>query len=544
MTISSTASRTNPFVGNSVATVFPFTFKTLAAADLLVVTVVTATGVQTTLVLDSGYSVALNADQNASPGGSITYPLSGSPLAATSTLTIASNASDLQSTQLLNGGAYNADVITNMVDLRTIISHQIADAALRSIKVPVSDPLTLSYTLPAVALRAGGFVSFDATGNVIIASGVSSVPVNVIIVPFVEAASLAAARLAIGFPAITAKGDLIVGTAADTLAKLAVGTDGQNVFADPSQTSGLLWVAPPLTPSNFRLSLTTVLPVTTADVTAATTVYLTPYNGKSILLYNGIGWVPLATGELSQLTTDATKSPAAVANTSVYDFFAWVDAGTPRCTRGPAWTSDTARGAGAGTTELQSIDGRWVNKVAIVNGPAANKGLYVGSVRSNGSAQINDSLALRHLWNNFNRRARPMRVLTAVGSWTYTTAAYRQANGSTANQLDFVVGLSEDEIIASAYGTGSNDTAAVNLQTGIGLDATNALAAGAIAHGQNNPVTSIPGALSAHYRGFPGIGRHFLAWLEYSAAGVGTTTWAGNAGGAIQQNGIIGSVQA
>lgn len=42
---------------------------------------------------------------------------------------------------------------------------------------------------------------------------------------------------------IDAKGDLIAGTAADTAARLAVGTDGQVLSADSSTLTGLKWVA-------------------------------------------------------------------------------------------------------------------------------------------------------------------------------------------------------------------------------------------------------------------------------------------------------------
>ena len=42
---------------------------------------------------------------------------------------------------------------------------------------------------------------------------------------------------------IDAKGDLVVGTAADTAARLGVGTDGQVLTADSSETSGVKWAA-------------------------------------------------------------------------------------------------------------------------------------------------------------------------------------------------------------------------------------------------------------------------------------------------------------
>ena len=53
--------------------------QTLDKVDLRVVRAIAI--VESDLVLDSDYSVTLNADQETSPGGTITYPIVGSPLA-------------------------------------------------------------------------------------------------------------------------------------------------------------------------------------------------------------------------------------------------------------------------------------------------------------------------------------------------------------------------------------------------------------------------------------------------------------------------------
>src|SRR6476619_2076156 len=48
-----------------------------------------------------------------------------------------------------------------------------------------------------------------------------------------------------------------------------------------------------------RLTLTASTPVTTSDVTAATTLRYTPYKGNQIALYNGASWAVSSFPELS-----------------------------------------------------------------------------------------------------------------------------------------------------------------------------------------------------------------------------------------------------
>jgi hypothetical protein len=177
MTISSTTRIAGPFVGNGTATVLPFTFKIFAAADLDVVRLTTSTGVETTLVLNSDYSVTLNGDQNSNPGGSITL-LAGA-LATGYTLVITSDIANLQPTDLTNQGGFYPEVITDALDRATIQIQQISDIGDRTLKIPITDG-SLNMELPPAAERANSFLSFDASGlPSVVTAGSSGAPATI-----------------------------------------------------------------------------------------------------------------------------------------------------------------------------------------------------------------------------------------------------------------------------------------------------------------------------------------------------------------------------
>lgn len=309
-----------------------------------------------------------------------------------------------------------------------------------------------------------------------------------------------------------------------------------NVPADGTVTAAKMAV--PVMQFSGRLTLASGTPIMTSDQTAKTTIYFTPYMGNQIPIYDGTRMVQTEFSELSQATTDATKSPAAVTTNSNYDLFVWNDSGVIRCTRGPAWTSDTARGTGAGTTELEMVKGVYTNKVAITNGPAANRGTYVGTVRSNGSSQIDWKLgsaaagggaAWLGVWNMYNRVEVTWNVQDSTDSWTYQSTTWRAMASSSSNRASFVRGLDEDGVIAMSN-SWMTSTAADNPVNGLGLDSTSALATNAA------PGVVPAGVLSAQgdtrYSGFPGLGFHYLQCIERCTGVSAACTFYGDGGGA------------
>lgn len=233
-----------------------------------------------------------------------------------------------------------------------------------------------------------------------------------------------------------------------------------------------------INPPQGRLTLQTATPVMPATQSAKTTIYYTPYVGNQIPIYDGVSFRNVAFSELSVATTDNTKSPAAIGASKVNDWFVWDDAGTTRIGHGPDWTSDTARSAG---TALTMVNGILLNSAALTNGPAASRGTYVGTTRSDGSSQLNWVIGAAAsggtagnlaLWNTYNR--------VVIGSTSqdtasslYTSNTIRQYGGATAMQCSYILGLSEDSILASissefALAAASGAFAIV----GIGLDST------------------------------------------------------------------------
>jgi hypothetical protein len=177
MTISSTVRIAGPFIGTGTATVFPFAFKVFTAANLQVVRVDTSTGLESTLLLTTDYTVSLNADQDSNPGGNVTLL---AVLATGFNMVITSDIANLQPTDLTNQGGFYPEVITDALDRATIQIQQMADELTRSIKIPISDGLSLDMELPSAAARANSFLAFDATGEpTVVTAGSAGSPTSI-----------------------------------------------------------------------------------------------------------------------------------------------------------------------------------------------------------------------------------------------------------------------------------------------------------------------------------------------------------------------------
>lgn len=260
-----------------------------------------------------------------------------------------------------------------------------------------------------------------------------------------------------------------------------------------------------------RVTLASGVPVMGTSQAGCTTVYYTPYAGNIVPIYDGTNMVPTATAEISQATTDTTKSPAAVAASKIYDLFVWNDSGTIRCTRGPAWTNSTTRGY-----TFTMVNGILLNTSAITNGPGASRGTWVGTIASNASSTIDYVLgaagvaAVLNVWNAYNQADISTTVTDNGASYTYTTGTIRQARASAINQVSWVNGSAENSFLAINTTAGNGVATGALVNVGLGLDTTSAFTVNLFQVTYNNISMGIAVPLIST----PAIGTHVLAALE------------------------------
>lgn len=165
MTVPSTTRRAGPFTGTGALVAYPFEFKVFAKQDLAV-TIADSNGLETDLVLDSTFTVTLNVDQEATPGGTVNYAVGGVATALPSGYTLVVTGDGLefeQTADLPQGGNFSPVVIENALDRIVMLLQRLWDGVRRSMRLPDTASDNVSTVLPVPT--ANNFIGWDSNGT-------------------------------------------------------------------------------------------------------------------------------------------------------------------------------------------------------------------------------------------------------------------------------------------------------------------------------------------------------------------------------------------
>ena len=256
-----------------------------------------------------------------------------------------------------------------------------------------------------------------------------------------------------------------------------------------------------------RLTLTTGVPVTTADVTAASNLYLTRYQGAHVALWDGSAWV------LHEVpSADVALVLSGLTSGANYDVFLHDSTGTLTLSLSAPWANATTR-----TDALAVRDG--VRVLA-----ADHTRRLVGTLRTTGTTSTEDSLLKRFLRNEARPVPRVGRFAEGTDNWTYSTNQWRQANGNAAAMVQFLAGPTDLVEIRRRCASKHTSTGG-GRAAGVGIDAVDAVAYGGIAYSE--------GGFYVHHGIHMSVrlaeGYHYAAPLETAYGS--TATWYGDGAG-------------
>lgn len=240
MTVSTDKAK-ETFTGDGSTTVFAVSFRIFKEGDIEV----TVDG--TVQTLNTDYEVKnISGSSFDVDFGIGTAPANGTDVVVRRDLDF------LQETDYRESDPFPAASHEDALDLLTMIAQQLDEASTRSLRAHLTE--TSIEDLPKPADRRNKFLKFEDDSNANpTAVGVSDLGSGNVLdednfasnspddAPSQQSAAAYIAATSIAKALADAKGDLIVGTAADTFARLPVGANGKVLKADSGQSEGVVW---------------------------------------------------------------------------------------------------------------------------------------------------------------------------------------------------------------------------------------------------------------------------------------------------------------
>jgi hypothetical protein len=158
MTISTTIIKVS-YSGDGTQTVFPYTFKINAEADIQVI-LRASNGTETVKTLITDYTVS---GVGSSSGGNVTMVTAPS---ATETIVIRRETTQTQTVDLVENDPFTAETVEGAFDKSVAISQELQEEVDRSIKLSRTNTMTSTEFTVDAATRANKILAFDASGEI------------------------------------------------------------------------------------------------------------------------------------------------------------------------------------------------------------------------------------------------------------------------------------------------------------------------------------------------------------------------------------------
>ena len=166
MTISTTIIK-NSYSGDGSTTVFPYTFKISAEADIQVI-IRASNGTETVKTLTTDYSVS---GVGSASGGNVTMVTAPS---ATETLVIRRETTQTQTVDLVENDPFTAETVEGAFDKSIAVAQELQEEVDRSIKLSRTNTMTSTEFTVDAATRANKILAFDANGEIAVTQELGS----------------------------------------------------------------------------------------------------------------------------------------------------------------------------------------------------------------------------------------------------------------------------------------------------------------------------------------------------------------------------------